>query len=187
MKYKIIYADPPWSYDDKSLNRGGAERHYKTEGNDVLSLIDVNSIADDDCVLFMWATFPKIKEALELMEAWGFEYKTNAFTWVKKNKIKDSWFWGMGSWTRNNAEYCLLGVKGKPKRISKGIHSVVDTKIGDHSQKPFEVRSRIVELMGDIPRIELFARDSGDKDLFGKNRMDGWDVWGNEVKSDIEL
>jgi len=176
-KYKIIYADPPWSYDDKSLNRGGAERHYKTTSNAELERIDVKSISDDDCIIFMWATFPKIKEALDLMESWGFEYKTNAFTWVKKNKIKDSWFWGMGRWTRSNAEICLLGVKGKPLRIGKGVHSVIDAKISGHSKKPDEVRGKIIELMGDLPRLEMFARTASE----------GWDVFGNEAPNSIDI
>ncbi|PHR55952.1 MAG: DNA methyltransferase [Robiginitomaculum sp.] len=176
-KYKIIYCDPPWQYNDKSLNRGGAERHYKTTANNELCNIDVQSVCDDDCIIFMWATFPKIKEALELMGLWGFEYKTNAFTWVKKNKIKDSWFCGMGRWTRSNAEICLLGVKGKPKRIGIGVHSVIDAKIMKHSTKPQEARDKILELMGDLPRLEMFARDSAD----------GWDVFGDEAPNSITI
>ena len=118
-----------------------------------------------------------IKEALELMEAWGFQYKTNAFTWVKKNKIKDSWFWGMGRWTRSNAEICILGVKGKPKRIGMGVHSVIDAKVMKHSAKPPEVRDKILELMGDIPRLEMFAREA----------PEGWDVFGNEAPGSISI
>ena len=169
-KYQVIYADPPWSYDNKSLNRGGAERHYKTMANDELCRLDINKITDDNCVLFMWATFPKIKDALELIDAWGFTYKTNAFTWVKRNKKSPSWFWGMGRWTRSNAEICLLAVKGKPKRVDMGVHSVIDSPIMEHSKKPPETRDSIVRLCGDVPRIELFARQ----------HFDGWDCWGNE-------
>ena len=176
-KYKIIYADPPWQYNNKSLNRGGAERHYQTTCDADLEKIDVASVCDDNCIIFMWATFPKIKSAIELMESWGFEYKTNGFTWVKKNKIADSWFWGMGSWTRANAEVCLIGVKGKPKRIGKGVHSVIDTKIGEHSKKPSLARSRIIELMGDIPRLEMFARE----------KNEGWDVFGNEAPDSVHI
>ena len=176
-KYKIIYADPAWSYDDKSLNRGGAERHYRTMPVEDIMQLDIQSISDDDCILFMWATFPKLQEALDVIKAWGFTYKTNAFTWVKRNKIADSLFWGMGRWTRSNAEICLLAVKGKPTRIGKGVHSVIESPIGSHSAKPEETRDRIIKLMGDLPRIELFSR----------NNCDGWDVWGNEVKSDISL
>lgn len=176
-KYKIIYADPPWAYDDKSLNRGGAERHYKTTENSELENIDVQSVCDDDCIMFMWATFPKMQEALDLMSAWGFTYKTVGFTWVKKNKIKPSWFWGMGRWTRSNAEVCLIGVKGKPKRIGMGVHSVIDASVMRHSEKPQEVRDRIIDLMGDIPRLEMFARCA----------PEGWDVFGNEAPNSIEI
>ena len=176
-KYKIIYADPPWSYDDKSLNRGGAERHYKTTANSELCRIDVASIADSDCILFMWATFPKIREALELIDAWGFEYKTNAFTWVKKNKKSLTNFWGMGRWTRSNAEVCLLAVKGKPQRVSMGVHSIIEEPVMQHSRKPQIVRDRIIELVGDVPRIELFCREA----------PHGWDTWGNECVNSIEI
>ena len=114
---------------------------------------------------------PKLDEVFALISAWGFEYKTCAFTWVKRNKIAPTWFWGMGRWTRANAELCLLATKGSPKRVSAGVHSIIDTPIGKHSAKPAIVRDRIVELCGDLPRIELFARD----------RVSGWDAWGNEV------
>lgn len=178
-KYQIIYADPPWSY--QSFDNVTASRAHKTPYRSMRMVeifrMGISSLADDDCVLFLWATSPLLPEALHTMWCWGFEYKGVAFTWVKKNKNTDSWFWGMGSWTRNNAEYCLIGVKGKPKRLSKGIHSIVDTKLGEHSEKPLEVRERIVQLMGDLPRIELFARQ----------KTEGWDVWGNEVKSDLSL
>ena len=108
---------------------------------------------------------------MEVIDAWNFEYKACAFTWIKKNKIKPTWFMGMGSWTRANAELCLLATKGKPQRINAGVHSVVDTPIERHSKKPDCVRDRIVELCGDLPRIELFARE----------KTEGWDAWGNEV------
>ena len=131
----------------------------------------VSNIADDNCVLFLWVTMPKLNECWELIEKWGFNYKTVAFTWVKRNKKSLTWFWGMGSWTRANAELCLLSTKGKPKRISASVHSVIDSPIEEHSKKPQEARNRIVKLMGDLPRIELFARQ----------KVDGWDCWGNEV------
>ena len=171
-KYQIIYADPPWSYRDKALagNRGAVCK-YPVQTQDWLSKLDVKSIAAKDCILFLWVTAPKLNECWKIIDAWGFEYKTVAFVWVKRNKIAPSWFWGMGRWTRANAEFCLIATKGKPKRISAAVHSVVDTPIEGHSKKPNEVRNRIVKLVGDIPRIELFAR----------NATEGWDVWGNEV------
>lgn len=177
-KYNIIYADPPWSYRDKALagNRGAGCK-YLTQSEEWLANLPVNEIADDNCVLFLWVTMPKLNECWEIIKNWGFEYKTVAFTWVKRNKKASSWFWGMGRWTRANAEVCLLATKGKPKRINAGVHSVIDTPIQAHSQKPDEVRKRIVQLMGDLPRIELFARE----------KTEGWHVWGNEVESDIIL
>jgi N6-adenosine-specific RNA methylase IME4 len=171
-KYQIIYADPPWSYRDKALagNRGAGCK-YLTQEKTWIDNLSVSTIADENCALFLWVTMPKLNECWELIENWGFEYKTVAFTWVKKNKKADSWFWGMGRWTRANAELCLLATKGKPKRLSAGVHSVVDSPIERHSQKPKEVRKRIVDLLGDIPRIELFAREE----------TEGWDAWGNEI------
>jgi N6-adenosine-specific RNA methylase IME4 len=142
-----------------------------------ISLLDIGSIAADNCVLFMWVTMPKLNECFPLLQKWGFEYKTVAFTWVKLNKKSPGYFMGMGRWTRANAEVCLLATRGSPKRISAGVHSVVATPLEGHSKKPNEVRTRIVQLMGDLPRIELFAR----------NKTDGWDCWGDEVDSDISL
>ena len=159
MKYNIVYADPPWSYKDKALagNRGACCK-YETQDQKWIESLDVKSICADDCVLFLWVTMPKLNEVFSLIDKWGFEYKTCAFTWVKKNKKSPSWFWDMGRWTRANAEICLLATKGKPKRISAGIHSVIDTPIEGHSKKPDITRDRIVDLCGDLPRIELFAR-----------------------------
>lgn len=170
-KYKIIYADPPWSYNDKSMHRGGAERHYRTMSKLELESLPVNNLAEQDCTLFLWITFPKIQDGLDLIKAWGFDYKTLGFVWIKKNKINNKLFWGMGHWTRANPEVCLIAIKGKPKRINAGVHSVIEEPIAKHSQKPEMARERIVQLMGDLPRIELFARKT----------VNGWDSWGNEV------
>ena len=172
-KYKTIYADPPWTYrvwGKKGEGRSAAS-HYDVMDLSDIKALPVQNIADDDCVLFMWATYPNLREAFEVLDAWGFTYKTVAFTWVKKNKIADSWFWGMGYWTRANAEICLLATKGKPTRKSNSVHQVVDARVMRHSQKPDEVRDRIVDLCGDVPRIELFARQTAP----------GWASWGNEL------
>ena len=114
---------------------------------------------------------PKLNDVMEVIDYWGFKYKTVGFTWVKKNKKQDSWFWGMGNWTRANAEICLLATKGNPKRVNAGVHSVIDTPVEEHSKKPDIVRDRIVTLCGDLPRIELFARQTAC----------GWDSWGDEI------
>jgi N6-adenosine-specific RNA methylase IME4 len=177
-KYQIIYADPPWSYRDKALagNRGAGCKYDVMDTGDIGKL-PIADLADENCVLFMWVTMPKLNECFDLIRAWGFEYKTNAFTWIKLNKNSGTPFMGMGRWTRANAEICLLATKGKPQRINAGVHSVVMSPIEEHSKKPHEIRERIVTLLGDVPRIELFAR----------NTTPGWDVWGNEVESDIKL
>jgi len=176
-KYQIIYADPPWCYNDKcnAGKRGACHKYDVMDINDIKNL-PIPTITDDNCILFMWVTMPQLNICFDLIEAWGFIYKTCAFTWVKKNKIKPSWFWGMGNWTRANAELCLLATKGKPKRVSASVHSVIDTPIEGHSKKPDIVKDKIVELCGDIPRIELFARQ----------KSIGWDVWGNEIDEDSE-
>jgi len=178
-KYQIIYADPPWSYQNYTNNTASrwVGNHYKTMSIDELCQLPVKDISEKDCILFLWVTPPTLLDGLKLMESWGFKYKTKGFCWLKKNKKADSVFWGMGYWTRSNTEDCLIGIKGRPKRLNAGIHQVIYSSVRKHSQKPDEVRDKIVSLLGDIPRIELFARQ----------KIEGWDVWGNEVESDIEL
>ena len=177
--YSIIYADPPWSYQtfkQVPAGRPNSQPYSAMRMVDIFEL-PVKDISNKDAVLFMWATSPLLPEALHCMKMWGFDFKCVAFTWVKRNKKSDGWFWGMGWWTRSNPEYCLLGVRGNPKRIAANVHSVIDEPVGEHSKKPDEVRNRIVELCGDLPRIELFARQ----------RVAGWDVFGNEVEGSIRL
>jgi len=177
-KFNIIYADPPWRYKastNKSLR--GPERHYPTMHTADICALPVKDIAADNSILFLWATFPKIPDALEVTNAWGFSFKTVGFVWVKANKKSDSLFRGMGMWTRSNAEICLIATRGRPERINCGVHQVVISPIEEHSKKPNEVRNRIIQLMGDLPRVELFARQA----------PPGWEVWGNQVDSTIIL
>ena len=176
-KYQIIYADPPWSYRDQSC-QGTMANHYPGMKIEDICNLPVGNIADKNCVLFLWATYPMLKEALQVIEAWGFIYKTIAFQWVKLNPKSKTPFFGLGRWTRGNTEPCLLATKGKPKRVSKSIFQLVQEPRRKHSQKPEEVRHRIHYLMGYVKgKIELFARE----------KTSGWDVWGNEVESDIDL
>ena len=169
-KYNIIYADCPWNYDDKNTS-GNRELKYDTMSLDDLRFLPVNEIAADDCFLFTWVTFPLLREGIQVLESWGFEYKTVAFTWIKENP-NGSVFLGMGNYTRSNPELCLLGKKGKPKVVSHSIENHIRSKIRKHSQKPDIIRDKIVELCGDVPRIELFAR----------TKVHGWDTWGNDEK-----
>jgi len=179
-KYQIIYADPPYKYrtwKDDTAHRWVGDKYDLMNLNE-LSSLPVNALASDNSALFLWVTMPFLPDGCELMKAWGFEYKTVAFTWVKTNKKSLGLFWGMGYYTRSNAELCLLGIKGNPlPRQSHSIHSIVMNSVLEHSQKPAIVRDKIVALFGDLPRIELFAR----------RKVEGWDCWGNEVESDIEL
>ena len=173
-KYDIIYADPPWSFrvwSNKGKGRS-AESHYPTMRKEDIQRIPIKNIQSKNSVLFLWVTAPCFEEGLELIKAWGYTYKTVAFTWLKLNKRNGKLFLGMGYYTRANAEYCLIATKGKVlERKSKAVPSAVLTPIEKHSKKPNVVRERIVELFGDLPRIELFARE----------HVDGWDCWGNEV------
>lgn len=169
-KYNIIYADPPWDYNDKGCN-GAANNHYTSMTAEKICNLPVNQIADKNCILFLWVTYPKIQEAMKIIEAWGFTYKTIGFQWIKLNKNEIGCYFGLGRWTRGNTEPCLIAVKGKPKRISASVSQLIFAPITKHSEKPPVVRDKIIELIGDLPRIELFARQ----------KTDGWDCWGNEV------
>lgn len=179
-KYQIILADPPWRYNDPKGNdpaMGGIT--YPTMSD--AEICDMKyELADnfaENCSLFLWATMPKLQEALDVIKAWGFIYTTCAFVWVKQNPNGDGIYSGLGHWTNGNAELCLFAKKGKPQRVAKNIKQICIAPRSRHSEKPKEIRDRIVSLIGDVPRIELFARQ----------KTEGWDVWGNEVESDIEL
>ena len=173
-KYNIIYADPPWKfkyYSKKGEKEKSAQRHYSCMNLDDIKQLPIENLCEKDAILFLWVTFPFLEKCFEVIKAWGFEYKTCGFTWVKRNKKSDSFFWGCGHWTRANAELCLIATKGNPKRVCASVHQVCDARVREHSRKPDEVREGIVKLMGDLPRIELFARQYAN----------GWDCWGNEV------
>lgn len=180
-KYKIIYADPPWEYSSDPNSKRGiwglAHQQYQTVSLDDLKKLPVKTISDDDCILFMWATFPNLQQGLDLVKAWGFEYKTVAFVWEKLSKTNNvEKKYGLGWYTRSNCEIVLLGRKGKFDRQSASVQQIVKSTIDEHSAKPDEVRKRILELCGDLPRIELFAR----------TRIHGWDTWGNDEKLNLK-
>jgi len=176
-QYNIIYADPPWSYRVWSAKGGhkSASAHYNTMSIEDIKKLPVSVISASDSILFLWVTYPNLIEGLDTIKSWGFTYKTCGFTWLKTYKSGKP-VCGLGYWTRANAELCLLATKGKPKRVSKGVYQAVLARQREHSRKPDCVKRRIVELMGDIPRIELFARE----------RTQGWDAWGNEVPDECQ-
>lgn len=175
-RYQVIYADPPYRYQRNNV-QGAAENHYPTMSVEELKALPVKALADKDCALFLWITFPLLQEAWGIMEAWGFQYKTAAFVWLKVNRRADSLFYGLGWWTRSNAEICLLATKGSPKRQANDVHQVIISRIEAHSKKPDIARRRIEALMGDVPRVELFARQEAP----------GWDVWGHEVYNSFDM
>lgn len=179
VKYKVILADPPWQYRDKArAGERGAEYKYTCMSEIALREMRyyIPSISDIDCTLLLWSTMPMLPVCLSVIDAWGYKYKTVAFTWVKTTSCGCPAM-GMGHWTRSNAELCLLATRGKPKRVSKSVHSVIMSPRREHSRKPDEAYERIEQLFGDVPRIELFARQ----------RWPGWDAVGDEVgKFDAE-
>lgn len=184
-KYDVIYADPPWHFKVWSKKGAGrsAENHYLTQSGEFLKGMKIQTLCKPNCVLLMWATFPCLEQALELGKSWGFTYKTVAFTWVKANKSNDRIFAGMGYYTRANAEIVLLFTKGKPiTRHAKDVPQVLISSRGKHSEKPDEIRKRIVRLFGEVDRLELFARQGSSENIF-----EGWDVFGNEVDNSIEI
>ncbi len=188
-KYNIVYADPAWSYNDKMGNDSAfmsATSAYPTMPLEDIKNLKVKDITDTDCVLFLWVVSPLLPEAFEVIEAWGFKYTTIGFVWSKKHKsgVPVS---NMGRWTMGNVELCLIAKKGKPQRICKNVKQLIEDLRVEHSRKPDEVRKRIVELMGDLPRVELFAREDNQPNLLGERIFDGWDTWGNEAKNNIEL
>lgn len=174
-KYKIIYADPAWKFNNKKTGgsmKSGAAHHYGLMTIDDMKALPVNEIAADDCVLVMWWIGSMPQEAIDLVHAWGFTIKNmNGFVWVKLTK-KLLAFFGMGFWTRAGSESAIIATKGKPKAFNKNIRAVRHEVVGRHSEKPASFRDDIVELCGDVPRIELFSRQ----------RVDGWDAWGNEIE-----
>lgn len=211
-KYGIIYADPPWGYTDKAeAGERGASFKYPVMPTDEIAALNVADYCADECVLFMWATFPMFADALRVMSAWGFKYSTVAWLWVKTSgseglaadvrravarecgvgagpardvanvvaSIVPRLHWGMGKSTRANAEPLLIGYRGRLGREDAGVHQVVMLPVREHSAKPPEFRDLIVQLVGDRPRLELFARQ----------HVPGWDAHGNQVPggSDVEL
>lgn len=168
-KYNIIYADPPWTFEQKAV-RGNANDQYPTMTLEEIKSLPVSQISEDNAALFLWVVMALLPEALEVIQAWGFKYKTLAFVWIKGTESTPLTT-GVGWYTRPSAELCLLSMKGRLDRANHDVYQVHHSINRRHSQKPNEFRERIVKLFGDIPRIELFAR----------RKAVGWDVWGNEA------
>lgn len=182
MKYPVILADPPWHFNNYSADAPGiiherargANKHYPTMTTDQLCALTVP--AADSAVLLLWACWPTLPDAMRLIEAWGFEYKSLAWVWVKFNRNSMGFFTGMGYWTRANSEPCLLATRGNPRKpVDRGVQALIASPIRQHSRKPDEQYDKIERLFPVGPYLEMFAR----------RPRAGWDVWGNEVKSDV--
>lgn len=191
--YRVIYADPPWAWTKgKFVDRGAArtvEKEYQTMQPEEIKALPIAKLVADDAVLLLWATGPKLPLAFEVMQAWGFTYRTVAFTWIKQNRkaeslpqdaeleSEDGLFFGMGFYTRANTEFCLVGTRGKGvKRKSASVRQVIVAPVAQHSAKPEEAAKRI-EALYDGPYLELFARAA----------RSGWDVWGNQAPGSISI
>lgn len=183
--YQVIYCDPPWFYNQrishenrKTKFASGASGHYPVMTTDDICALKVGEIAAKSSMLFMWATSPLLPDAFRVIKAWGFQYCTVAFTWVKLNELERSIFFGVGYYTKSNAEVCLLARKGKAiKPAIDTVSQVIVAPKMEHSRKPDEIRRRIEQMYPSHSKVELFAR----------RQMPGWDVWGNEVESNLEL
>ena len=183
-KYNVIYCDPPWDfkgggiYQDNGRKDRSISDEYKLTKTIDLKELPINNLADDDCFMFMWVTDSHLKQGIDLMEGWGFRYSTIAFVWLKQYHTGNNCY-NVGRWTMKSTEIVLLGLKGKPLKYkkAKNVKAFVEAERTKHSVKPNEVRKRILDLCGDIPRIELFARE----------KKEGFDVFGNEVKNSIDL
>jgi N6-adenosine-specific RNA methylase IME4 len=175
-KYQIIYADPPWSYKNKNTGGSmisGAEKKYPCLSVEEISLIPIKQMADKDSVLFLWATVPLLPEALLVMDAWGYKYKT-MITWRKIMSL------GMGYWFRGQCEHLLFGTRGKVKAFRLQEANFIQSKAEKHSQKPQAFRELIERATKDMPTRNMI-------ELFARQKTEGWDVWGNEVESDITI
>ena len=182
MKYGAILADPPWAFrtwvGDRLPTRVASAvgaTPYKTMSFDDISALPVSDYAAEDCALFCWVVWPSMPDALKVIEAWGFTYKTCGFCWNKGNTLplfpddfRDKM--GLGYWTRANSEVCLLATRGKPKRQHADVRQIIQAPLREHSRKPDEIYGRIERLV-DGPYLELFARQ----------QWPGWDSWGDEV------
>lgn len=170
--YGTVLCDPPWSFETRSVKgqSKSAQAHYDCLSLDDIKTLPVASVAAADCALFMWATWPMIRSAFDVLEAWGFAYKGLAWEWVKFNPETGKYAFGTGYGTRKNVEPCLLATRGAPKRQSASVRDLIMSPRREHSRKPDEQYAAI-EALFPGPRLELFAR----------HRRSGWDSWGNQV------
>lgn len=179
-KYDVVLADPPWKYEAWGKNDSGvrtAANYYPVMTIPEIAALKVKDLTAENAVLFMWITWPILFECQEVIEAWGFTYRTLAWVWIKANPTGFGFFMGMGHYTRANSEPCILAVKGRMPVADHGIQSLIYSAVLEHSRKPEDQYRKIDALYPGTRRIELFAR----------RQFPGWDLWGNEVPNSVEL
>ena len=176
----VICPDPPWPFETYSVQgrQRSPDRNYSTLTLDEIKALPVAPLAADDCALLLWSVWPDHPGVIDIITAWGFEYKTAAFVWIKTTKDAkvitldgDGLHWGMGFATRSNTEPCLLATRGHPLRLAADVHQVIIAPVGEHSEKPDEAYRRMERLYSG-PRVELFAR----------KERDGWLTWGDAIR-----
>jgi N6-adenosine-specific RNA methylase IME4 len=184
-KYNVIYADPPWSYDNKRTGgtmESGADAKYVTTDLSGLMQLPVPLLTQKDALLFMWATVPLLPEGIALLSAWGFQYKTMV-TWEKTGIL------GMGHWLRGQTEHILIGVKGEVKPFRHQEKNIYRHPVCEHSAKPHFFRELVAKLaaksFGECDKLELFARSR--QGMFSDYEYEGWDVFGNQANNSINL
>ena len=180
-KFGAILADPPWGFQcwngkDKRVASRGSVTPYDTMDMEAISRLPVASVAAENCALFLWVVWPTLPEAIEIIQKWGFKYKTCAFSWMKADPfrlwaLEEDVYMGLGYWTRSNSEVCLLATRGNPKRQDASVRQGIIEPRREHSRKPDCVHERIERLVAG-PYLELFARQE----------RPGWTAWGNETK-----
>ncbi len=179
-RYKLLYADPPWSFTNKKTGgsmKSGADAQYPTMTIDELKQLDVPALCDEDCLLVMWWVGSQPQEAIDLCQAWGFTVKNmNGFVWNKLTKTDKPYF-GMGFYTRAGSESAIIATRGRPKIVDHSVRAVISAQVTEHSRKPAEFRKAAHQLVGEVPRLEMFAR----------GLYPGWDVFGNEAPGSIEI
>lgn len=182
-EYNVIYADPPWKfnkgvYQDNGRSDRMINEQYGTMSKKALLNLPINKLAHKDAALFLWVTDSHLKDGIELIEGWGFQYRTIVFIWKKITKNGKTCA-NVGAWTMKNCEVCLLGIRGNMLQHKKAnnVFQLIESERTKHSRKPIETKKRIETLFAGLPKLELFCRE----------KTEGWHSWGNEVESDIEI
>ena len=178
--FDVVLADPPWKFEfwnEDTAELRGAVLHYPVMELDALKRLDIESLVARDAALFMWGIWSHLPQVLELIGAWGFEYRTLAFVWIKAKPSGFGFYQGMGYYTRRNTEPCLLGVRGSMPVQAHDVSELIYAPVREHSRKPDQQYEKIDRLYPEARKLELFAR----------RKQPGWSTWGNEVEKDVDV